>query len=108
VKFGVMGTGVVGHAIASKLVSLGHEVGMGSDVRVVKSLNTVNADVMGNPGIVPGRHTIFVGGNDTAAREQVVDLLETFGWPRSSVVDLGDISTAGEPRCTSRSGSGCC
>ena len=30
------------------------------DARVVKSLNTVNADVMIDPGIVPGSHTMFV------------------------------------------------
>ena len=29
-KFGVLGTGMVGNAIATKLVALGHEVMMGS------------------------------------------------------------------------------
>ena len=32
-KFGVLGTGMVGNAIATKLVELGHEVTMGSRTR---------------------------------------------------------------------------
>ena len=35
--------------------------------RLVKALNTVNADVMVDPRIVPGSHTIFIGGNDADA-----------------------------------------
>src|SRR6266508_4040551 len=36
------------------------------DARVVKALNTMNADVMVEPGLVPGGHTVFVCGNDPA------------------------------------------
>jgi predicted dinucleotide-binding enzyme len=61
------------------------------DVKVVKSLNTVNADVMVEPSVIPGEHSIFVAGDDEEAKAQVVDLLESFGWPRESVVDLGGI-----------------
>jgi predicted dinucleotide-binding enzyme len=175
---GVLGTGMVGHAIASKLVSLGHSVAIGSrtadnaaasrwargaasraragtfgdaaafgevlfnctrgaaslsalraadarnldgkvliDVanvlppdevgprslgeqiqdafpaaKVVKALNTVNCDVMVNPASVAGRHTVFVSGNDAAAKRQTVALLESFGW--IDIIDLGDITTA--------------
>lgn len=64
------------------------------EARVVKSLNTVNADVMVNPGIVPGSHTIFVAGNDAAAKADVRGLLETFGWPADDILDLGDLSAA--------------
>jgi predicted dinucleotide-binding enzyme len=187
-KIGIFGTGVVGATIASKLVSLGHEVRMGSrtannekavawakeaganasqgtfadaasfgellfvctqgagtmdalkaagaeslkgkilidisnpldfskglpptlfagntdslgeqiqaafpDTRVVKTLNTVAADVMVNPGKVNGGdHDIFVSGNDAAAKATVVEFLKTqFGW--KNVHDLGDITTA--------------
>ena len=186
-KFGVLGSGMVGSAIATKLASLGHEVKMGSrdsanekakawaasagrgasqgtfadaaafgeivfnctagmssvdalksagesalrgkvlvdvanpldfskgmpprlsvsnddslaetiqrtfpDVKVVKALNTVNANVMVNPGRVPGDHDLFVAGNDAGAKAQVVRLLkEEFGW--KSVNDLGDITAA--------------
>jgi 8-hydroxy-5-deazaflavin:NADPH oxidoreductase len=177
-KIGVLGTGMVGNAIASKLVALGHEVMMGSrtsdnakarawtrtagarghvgtftetsafgelvfnctqgtgslaalqaagaanldgkiivDVanvltpeepgleslgeqiqkafphaKVVKTLNTINCDVMVAPDKLPGLHTVFLSGNDTGAKNRVRDLLESFGW--KDAIDLGDISTA--------------
>ena len=187
-NFGVLGTGMVGQAIATKLVDLGHEVTMGSrekgnekavawaeksgpsaregsfadaatsgqvvvnatagvaslaalesagadnlagkvlidianpldfsggmppklavcntdslaeqlqrafpDARVVKALNTVNADVMVNPGLVPGDHNTFVAGDDVSAKQEVIELLESFGWPRENVLDLGGIDAA--------------
>jgi predicted dinucleotide-binding enzyme len=63
-------------------------------VRVVKTLNTVTAAVMVAPQqVAGGDHHLFIGGNDAAAKAQVVEWLETwFGWRQ--VVDLGDISTA--------------
>jgi predicted dinucleotide-binding enzyme len=188
VRFGVLGTGMVGKAIASKLASLGHEVAMGSrsadnqdaaawaadagdrashgtfadaaasaevvfnctsggaslgalaaageqnlagkllvDVanpldfskgmppslsvmgddslgeqiqrafpaaRVVKSLNTMNCLVMVEPGRVPGDHQVFVCGDDDGAKAELRELLESFGWPADSIVDLGDITAA--------------
>jgi predicted dinucleotide-binding enzyme len=187
-RFGVLGTGMVGQALASKLVSLGHEVCMGArqannpraaawaaaagprvqagsfadaasfgeivinatagafsldalraagaehlagkvlidvanpidptsgmppqltvcntdslgeqiqrafpQAHVVKALNTVNAEVMVNPAVLPARHTVFVCGNDAAAKAQVSTLLQSFGWPAESICDLGDISAA--------------
>jgi 8-hydroxy-5-deazaflavin:NADPH oxidoreductase len=62
--------------------------------RVVKALNTVNASVMIDPGSVPGSHNVFVCGDDADAKAQVIELLESFGWPEGSVLDLGDISAA--------------
>ena len=62
--------------------------------RVVKTLNTVNADVMTNPGQLPDTHAVFVSGNDVGAKEQVRGLLESFGWPGESILDLGDITNA--------------
>jgi len=188
VRFGVLGTGMVGHAIAGKLVAIGHEVMMGSreagnakarewvatagpsaaegsfadaaafgevvvnatagastlkaldaagaanlagkvlidianpldmsagmpptltvcntkslgeqvqaahpDARVVKTLNTINCNVMVEPGLVPEHHTVFVSGNDADAKREVADLLRSFGWPDEDIMDLGDISTA--------------
>ena len=64
------------------------------DARVVKTLNTVNCDVMVRPSIVPGTHNVFVCGEDGAAKAEVVELLVSFGWPRESVVDLGGIQAA--------------
>lgn len=64
------------------------------DSRVVKSLNTVNAGVMVEPGLLPGPHTIFLAGDDPAAKGQVTELLESFGWPPADILDLGDITAA--------------
>jgi len=184
-KYGVLGTGMVGEAIASKLIALGHEVRMGSrtannekgaawaaksgdsasigtfaetaafgemlflctsgtgsvdavaaaasaltgkilvDVtnpldfshgmppslftpsteslgervqraapkaRVVKALNTINADVMVDPSKVPGDHDLLIAGNDAEAKAAVTSLLQVFGW--KSILDVGDITGA--------------
>ena len=177
-KIGVLGTGMVGNAIASKLVALGHEVMMGSrtsdnpkaqtwaktargtgrvgtfaetsvfgdmvfnctqgigslaalqaagaanldgkilvdvanvltregpgleslgeqiqkafpQAKVVKTLNTINCELMVAPESLSGAHSVFLSGNDTGAKERVRDLLGAFGW--KDIIDLGDISTA--------------
>lgn len=64
------------------------------NVRVVKSLNTVTAALMVNPGLLAGGdHTMFVCGNDEAARAQVREILQNwFGW--RDVLDLGDLTAA--------------
>lgn len=64
------------------------------DARVVKTLSTVNADVMVHPEIVPGPHTMFLCGNDAGAKDEVRALLESFGWPAADLLDLGDIAGA--------------
>lgn len=64
------------------------------DVRVVKTLNTVTAAVMVEPTLLDGAHTIFVAGDDAAAKTQTAELLQEFGWPESSILDLGDITAA--------------
>jgi predicted dinucleotide-binding enzyme len=64
------------------------------DTRVVKALNTVNCEVMVDPGRVPGEHDVFVCGDDEAAKAAVVELLRSFGWPPGHVIDLGDITAA--------------
>jgi predicted dinucleotide-binding enzyme len=67
------------------------------DARVVKTLNTVNCDVMVNPGLIPGGHSIFVSGNDGDAKQTASSLLRSFGWSDDDIIDLGDISTARGP-----------
>jgi predicted dinucleotide-binding enzyme len=63
--------------------------------RVVKTLNTMSARVMVEPGRVPGAHNVFLSGDDGAAKARVATWLAAwFGWPASSVIDLGDISTS--------------
>jgi predicted dinucleotide-binding enzyme len=64
------------------------------ETRVVKALNTMNCEVMVDPAKVPGEHDVFLCGNDDAAKAQVRELLESFGWPPEQIVDLGDISSA--------------
>lgn len=75
--------------------SLGEQIqGAFPGARVVKALNTINCQVMVDPGRVPGDHDVFVCGNDDAAKAKVRELLESFGWPAGSILDLGDISAA--------------
>jgi predicted dinucleotide-binding enzyme len=63
-------------------------------VKVVKTLNTMNAQLMVNPRLLAdGDHHAFVSGNDAEAKDRVTDLLKSgFGWKH--VIDLGDITTA--------------
>jgi predicted dinucleotide-binding enzyme len=65
------------------------------DTRVVKTLNTIRADLMTNPKALSEETDIFVSGNDASAKSQVANLLREFGWNR--ILDLGDISTARGP-----------
>lgn len=61
--------------------------------RVVKTLNTMNAGLMVNPGVVAGGdHSVFMSGNDAGAKATVAALLEMLG--HRDVIDLGDITTA--------------
>jgi 8-hydroxy-5-deazaflavin:NADPH oxidoreductase len=64
------------------------------DTKVVKALNTVNCNLMVNPGLVAnGDHDIFISGNDEEAKTTTTKILQDwFGW--KSVIDLGDITTA--------------
>jgi predicted dinucleotide-binding enzyme len=59
---------------------------------VVKTLNTVNCEVMVNPALAKGETTLFISGNDAAAKRKVTEVLRSFGW--KDIVDLGDITTA--------------
>lgn len=60
--------------------------------RVVKTLNTLNADLMVNPASLGAESSVFVSGDDAAAKATVTELLESFG--HTDVIDLGDISSA--------------
>lgn len=63
------------------------------EAKVVKTLNTINCQVMVDPARVSGEHDVFVSGNDAGAKAEVTRILkEWFGW--QSVIDLGDITTA--------------
>ncbi len=63
-------------------------------VKVVKSLNTLTASLMVDPAALGGgMHTVFVSGDDAAAKADVTRILA--GWfGHRDVIDLGDITTA--------------
>jgi len=64
------------------------------EARVVKTLNTMNCQVMVDPARVPGEHAVFVSGDDDSAKREVTALLGDFGWPEERIINLGGISTA--------------
>jgi 8-hydroxy-5-deazaflavin:NADPH oxidoreductase len=64
--------------------------------RVVKALNTAAMSVMTQPGDLPPS-SVFVSGNDAAAKATVRELLSDFGWDDESIVDLGGVRSARGP-----------
>jgi predicted dinucleotide-binding enzyme len=71
--------------------SLGEEVQKAlPTARVVKTLNTVNCQVMVEPRKSGGEPTMLLCGNDAQAKTQVGVLLKSLGW--KDLLDLGDIS----------------
>jgi 8-hydroxy-5-deazaflavin:NADPH oxidoreductase len=82
------------HVTVDDTGSLAEQLQAGApDARVVKTLNTVTAALMVDPGALGGGdHTIFLSGDDAEAKATAAELLRGFGW--RDVVDLGDLSTA--------------
>lgn len=63
------------------------------EAKVVKTLNTVNANVMVDPAKLLEQTHVFVSGNDIEAKATVVRILrDWFGWKQ--IIDLGGIETA--------------
>jgi predicted dinucleotide-binding enzyme len=62
--------------------------------RVVKTLNTMNADVMVHPRALPGPHSVFVAGDDADAKDVARGILRGFGWTDDEVVDAGGIAAS--------------
>jgi len=62
--------------------------------KVVKTLNTMNMELMVYPtSLAGGDHHVFVSGNDAGAKAEVTRILkEWFGW--REVIDLGDITSS--------------
>ncbi|WP_028707638.1 NADPH-dependent F420 reductase [Propionicicella superfundia] len=58
--------------------------------RVVKAANTMNVSLQVHPERNPG--TVFVAGDDTAAKEAVAGLLREVG--HDDILDLGDLTAA--------------
>ena len=74
--------------------SLGEQIQLAfPDTRVVKTLNTMTADLQADPGqLAGGDHTVFVSGDDAEAKKEVTRFLASLG--HTDVIDLGDITTA--------------
>jgi predicted dinucleotide-binding enzyme len=66
--------------------------------RFVKAFNSVGNACMVNPEFKGGRPTMFICGNDAAAKKIVCDILDQFGW---EVADMGkaEAARAIEPLC---------
>ena len=63
------------------------------ETQVVKTLNTINCDVMVNPNKLQEKTDVFVSGNSADAKASVIKILhDWFGW--RSMIDLGDITTS--------------
>ncbi len=106
-RIGVLGTGMVGHAIGNKrlddlcareggldLLAERVRVADGEGGRHFRLRNRVNCEIMVDPTKVPGAHDIFVCGEDEGAKRRVGELLESFGWPAERIIDLGGIRFA--------------
>ena len=62
---------------------------------VVKTLNTMWCGLMVHPGLLnEGDHNVFVSGNDASAKEEVKEIIKSFGWLDKNIIDLGDITSA--------------
>lgn len=66
--------------------------------RFVKAFNSVGNTQMVNPQYAEGRPTMFICGNDAAAKKTVTRILDQFGW---DVADMGpaEAARAIEPLC---------
>jgi hypothetical protein len=68
------------------------------DVHFVKAFNSVGSTRMVNPGFAAGKPTMFICGNEAAAKQTVTRILGQFGW---DTADMGSVEAARaiEPLC---------
>ena len=68
------------------------------DAHFVKAFNSVGSTRMVNPEFDGGKPTMFICGNDAAAKQTVTGILDEFGW---EVADMGaaEGARAIEPLC---------
>ena len=64
----------------------------------VKAFNTVGSDLMVNPQLKDGPPTMFICGNNEAARKEVASILQIFGW-ESEDMGSAEAARAIEPLC---------
>jgi predicted dinucleotide-binding enzyme len=68
------------------------------NAKFVKAFNSVGADLMVDPKLKNGPPTMFICGNDEAAKKTVTKILDDFGW---ETADMGKAESARaiEPLC---------
>jgi 8-hydroxy-5-deazaflavin:NADPH oxidoreductase len=86
--------GMPPRSLADDETSLGEKIQAAfPTTKVVKTLNTMNCQMMVNPKqLADGNHTVFISGNDAEAKAKVTELLQSFGW--TDIFELGDIASA--------------
>jgi hypothetical protein len=69
-----------------------------ADVHFVKAFSSVGNAFMVNPQFSGGKPTMFICGNDDAAKKTVTGILDQFGW---ETADMGKVEAARaiEPLC---------
>jgi hypothetical protein len=72
----------------SLMENLQHEF---PDAHLVKAFNSVGAPLMVNPKYAEGKPTMFICGNNKAAKKAVSGIVEQFGW---EVADMGSAEAA--------------
>ncbi|QDQ12123.1 oxidoreductase [Streptomyces spectabilis] len=84
-----------GFALTHTDVSLGEEIQQAFPAaRVVKTLSTMDSSAMVAPDGLAEESTVFLSGDDPAAKTVTGALLTDLGWSPSSQLDLGTIDTA--------------
>jgi predicted dinucleotide-binding enzyme len=78
-------------------LSLGFDNSAGEEIqrwlpaaKVVKAFNTIGNAHMIDPQFPGGPPTMFIAGNDHAAKRTVTEIIESFGW-KGAVADVGGI-----------------
>ena len=68
------------------------------EANFVKAFNSVGNALMVNPNLPGGKPTMFICGNYEAAKKEVIEILDTFGW---EIEDMGkaEAARAIEPLC---------
>jgi len=62
------------------------------ETKVVKTLNTMNCNLMVNAKNISSESDVFLCGNDADAKKKTIEVLNGFGW--TAPIDLGDLTAA--------------